>query len=140
MRSRCTYELLEGKTCHCDAAFSGTATCDWKLDTFVAVEDRLEMGGCCSRSSNAREPTQTGVRDGRFVVVQRSTTDFPGDSTGGWSGDVYRITGANQTMYNSQPVPEDLRRQMGSGNLTIEGERARIEFRANNGNIDQYFR
>lgn len=26
------------------------------------------------------------------------------------------------------------------GNLTIEGERARIEFRANNGNIDQYFR
>lgn len=30
------------------------------------------------------------------------------------SGDVYRITGANQVMYDSQPVPEDLRRQMGS--------------------------
>ncbi|XP_025078854.1 uncharacterized protein LOC112554978 [Pomacea canaliculata] len=140
MRSRCTYELLEGKTCHFDAAFSGTATCDWKLDTFVAVEDRLdEMGGLCSRSSNQRELVQTGVREGRVVVVTRSTTDFPGDSTGGWSGNVYRIIGANQVMYQSQPVPDDLRSQLGEGDLTIEGRRARIRFRANNGNLDQYF-
>lgn len=30
-----------------------------------------------------------------------------------YSGNVYLITGADQTMYESQPVPEDLKRQMG---------------------------